>query len=336
MENIDFVIPWVDGNDREWQSKKREFASKEKVESLESNDFLGDADSESRYRDYGSLKYLLRSIEKFAPWVNHVFLVTDHQRPKWLCEGGKLRIVDHTEIIDRKYLPTFNSNAIELNVHKIADLSEHFVLFNDDFLLTSPVKPSDFFRNGQPVDAAIFYPIFPREDFDRIRLNCTMPINENFDKRKVERKFFFKIFNFKYKKKLINNLFDLPYSKIMGIYDFHIPVAYSKKEFKKVWKKESSLLKETVTHRFRSNTDVSHWLIRYWRLMEGDFTVQSLPFGRYFNMDQVDEWSKALDSKRLKTICINDINDLNDFSDLQNIFNEKLEKKFPNSSSWEA
>ena len=335
MEKIDFVIPWVDGSDPDWIERKGTFSNKNKLENSVDDDYLDDANTENRYRDYGSLKFLLRSIEKFAPWVNNVFLVTDRQRPKWLRENDKLRVVDHTEIIDQKFLPTFNSNAIELNVHKIVGLSENFVLFNDDFLLTSPVKPTDFFKNGHPVDAAIFYPIFPREGFDRIRLNCVIPINNNFDKRKVEKKFFFKIFNFKYKKKLINNLFDLPYPNIMGIYDFHIPIAYSKREFKLVWHEESSLLKETVSHRFRGNTDVSHWLIRYWRLMEGDFSAQSLPFGRYFNMDQIDEWSKALDSKRLKTICINDVSDPNAFSALQNIFQKKLGDKFPVPSVWE-
>ncbi|NLR31736.1 Stealth CR1 domain-containing protein [Levilactobacillus tujiorum] len=333
MKSIDFVIPWVDGSDLQWLEKK-ELTRKSNLK-VKQEDLLDDADTENRYRDYGALKYLLRSIDKFAPWVNHIFLVTDHQKPDWLNVKGKIRIIDHSEIIEHQYLPTFNSNAIELNAHKIPGLSENFVLFNDDFLLNAPVQPEDFFRDDHPVDAAIFHPIFPESDFDRIKLNCVMVINQHFKKREVERKNFLKIFNIKYKKMLIHNMLAFPYSRIMGFYDFHLPIAYTKEEFRTVWQEEPSLLRETVSHKFRSNTDISHWVIRYWRLMTGDFVTQSLPFGKYFNMGQVHSWSTALSSKVYKAVCINDIDDLTNATNLQDVFDKKLEEKFPDASSWE-
>lgn len=66
---IDFVISWVDENDSKWISKKNKYKK---------------ANDEARFRDYGTLKYVFRSIEKFAPWVHKVYLITDNQVPKWL------------------------------------------------------------------------------------------------------------------------------------------------------------------------------------------------------------------------------------------------------------
>ena len=85
-----------------------------------------------RYRDWEILKYLFRSIENFAPWVNNVYFVTCGHLPAWLnTECPKLQIVSHKDFIPEKYLPTFNSHSIEWNFHRIKNLSEHFVYFND-------------------------------------------------------------------------------------------------------------------------------------------------------------------------------------------------------------
>lgn len=71
--------------------------------------------------------YWFRGVEKFAPWVNKVYLVMDNQKPDWLnLESEKLVLVDHKEIINNDYLPVFSSNTIECNIHKIPNLSEHF------------------------------------------------------------------------------------------------------------------------------------------------------------------------------------------------------------------
>ena len=126
MKEIDFVITWVDGSDENWQKKKRKYIE----------DKAGD---EVHYRDWGLLRYLFRSIEKYAPWVHRVYLVTDGQTPEWLnTEHKKLVVTDHKDFIPAEYLPTFNSHTIELNLHRIRGLEEQFVYFNDDFLLTKP------------------------------------------------------------------------------------------------------------------------------------------------------------------------------------------------------
>ena len=42
------------------------------------------------------------------------------------------------------YLPSYNSSAIELNIHRIRGLSEHFIYFNDDMFKIKDTQPSDF------------------------------------------------------------------------------------------------------------------------------------------------------------------------------------------------
>jgi hypothetical protein len=143
---VDIVYTWVDGTDPSWLARKAQFNN---------SPASPDATSALRFSDRGELKHSLRSIEMFAPWVNHIWLVTDNQRPSWLVEDDKLTVVDHREIFtDPSVLPVFNSHAIETQIHHIPDLAEHFVYFNDDLFLARPVTPELFFAgNGMSLFA---------------------------------------------------------------------------------------------------------------------------------------------------------------------------------------
>ena len=126
MDKIDFVLLWVDDNDPVWLEQKNHYLKQEKELSH------SDANSDCRYREHGLLRYWFRAVEQFTPWVNKVFFVTCGQKPEWLDEShSKLCLVNHKDYIPAEYLPTFHSNTIELNLHRIDNLSEHFVLFND-------------------------------------------------------------------------------------------------------------------------------------------------------------------------------------------------------------
>jgi hypothetical protein len=135
---IDVVYTWVDGSDPAWLERRRPFApSHDRVDA-----------SSSRYHDRDELRYSLRSVRSFAPWVRRIFLVTDQQRPTWLT-GDEITVVDHRELFpDPDVLPTFNSHAIETVLHRIPGLSEHFVYFNDDVLVGRPIQPELFFSPG--------------------------------------------------------------------------------------------------------------------------------------------------------------------------------------------
>ena len=95
------------------------------------------------------MRYWFRGIEKFMPFVNKIFFVTWGHIPEWLnTDNEKLVIVNHRDYIPEKYLPTYNSNVIEMNFHRIKDLSECFVNFNDDMFITDYVTEDYFFKKG--------------------------------------------------------------------------------------------------------------------------------------------------------------------------------------------
>ena len=146
MKKIDLVYLWVDGNDPAHRAKKnRALAGLGRPAPKWTDEPAKD--------DYEELKYSLRSVEKFAPWINHIYIVTDGHRPAWLnADNPKVTIVDHAEIIPKDLLPTFNSNMIEFFIYKIPGLSEHFLYANDDMFFGKPVEPDFFFdETGNPI-----------------------------------------------------------------------------------------------------------------------------------------------------------------------------------------
>lgn len=143
---IDLVYMWVDGNDAAWKAKRNSFVA---ASQLQTQEVVGDA----RWRNIDELRYSLRSVEQFAPWVNHIYIVTDNQHPEWLdLSHPKVTIVDHTEIMPADALPVFSSSAIESTLHRIPGLSEHFILGNDDTMFTLPTTRETFFtKQGRPI-----------------------------------------------------------------------------------------------------------------------------------------------------------------------------------------
>lgn len=146
---VDAVFTWVDGSDPAWQDRRdRRLASDPSTSSLHA-----ESANEARYASMDELRFALRSIHTYAPWFRTIFLVTDRQVPDWLdTEHPRIRVVDHRDIFtDPKVLPTFNSHAIESQLHHIEDLSEQFVYFNDDIFLARATPPSRFFdETGRP------------------------------------------------------------------------------------------------------------------------------------------------------------------------------------------
>ena len=128
---MDAVITYVDGRDPLWQ---KEFAQ-----------WAGAPIVEKRYRDWDTLRFLFRALEKNMPFLRRVFLIVSgpSQVPAWISD--KVRIVYHNEIIPEDQLPTFNSRTIEMFLHRIPDLDEQFLYFNDDMFPLLPCEAEDFF-----------------------------------------------------------------------------------------------------------------------------------------------------------------------------------------------
>lgn len=134
---MDAVITYVNGLDPVWRD---EYSRALNVPALD-----------KRFRDWGTLKYLLRGIETHMPFVRNIHLVVSGptQVPGWA--SGRLNVVTHRDIIPEEFLPTFNSTTIEMFLHRIPGLDERFIYFNDDMFPVAPCKEEDFFRDGKIV-----------------------------------------------------------------------------------------------------------------------------------------------------------------------------------------
>ena len=151
---IDAVITWVDGDDPRHKAKREKYGDS----TIASRD---DVAGTTRFRSVGEIFYCVASLNRFAPWLNKIYIVTDEQDPKideqikeLFGEGHiPMEIVDHKIIFEgyEEYLPTFNSISIESMTWRIPGLSEYYIEFNDDLILAAPTTPEDFFTEDGKV-----------------------------------------------------------------------------------------------------------------------------------------------------------------------------------------
>jgi len=167
---IDIVYTWVDGSDPLWLARKEQYLALELSKKNISDEYTQELQQEyrkclnlkaltvdsathNRFADHDELRYSLRSVYLNAPFVNHIYIVTMNQIPGWFKPHPKVTFVNHADIFPNSAdLPTFNSHAIESNLHRIPGLSEYFLYFNDDVFLGNLVIPEDFFTlAGKPL-----------------------------------------------------------------------------------------------------------------------------------------------------------------------------------------
>lgn len=334
---IDAVVLWVDDKDDGWQKEK----------ALYQGETDTSAQDVSRFRSWDNFQFFFRGIEKFAPWINHIYLVTNGQKPSWLnLDHPKLTLVTHAEIMPMDALPTFNSRAIELCINKIKGLSEQFIYFNDDMFLTAPCSPSDFFIDGLPVDNPILgtnIPVKGPKGFgETFSTAYTLGIiNGNFWKKSViggknRYKWFGLHIGFR---GLCSALTKSHHLFFDGFKNHHCCQPFLKSIFDKVWDKEYDVMNETVHHRFRSNIDVNQWFIRYWQLAENSFEPSSLNNRYFVNIcdENAKSTAKKIKSRKYITMCINDseICELHHFDKAKLMVLESFQQILPTKSSFE-
>lgn len=327
---VDVVITWVDGNDPEWQ--------KEKASYTPGNKAFKAASGNIRYRDWENLQYLFRGIETFMPWVNRVFFITWGHLPSWLnTECEKLRIVRHDEFIPEEYRPTFNSNTIELNLHRISDLSERFINFNDDMFVIGPTKKEDFFENGFPKTAAILspYPITP-QGIACTEVNNLEIINTYFSTKDVKKNLK-KWINTKYGKKVLRTILFMNFSSILGIYEPHSPLSLRKSILESLWKRQTAAFENTSKHKFRTKEDINIWLIRQWQIMTGDFIPRSVKFEQLATLPKGEDTALKLLEQcgDCRLLCINDSFGVENFDETKEKINGAFERLLPEKSKFE-
>lgn len=299
---IDFVIPWVDPSDPQWQEDFKKYAV---------DPMAADARFE-RYRDWGLLKFWFRGVEKFSPWVNKIHFITYGHVPEWLdVNHQKINIVRHEDYIPKEFLPVFSSHPIELFMNRIEGLAEHFVYFNDDFYITNKISESDFFVNDLPCDMAIQNVISGSDRMMMsIQANNLSVLNKKFNKRKLLKNNFFKWFNFRYPiSYLLRSIILYPWPTFSGFLEPHLPQPFLKTTLNKVWEENRELLNNTMKSKFRSQTDVNQYLFKNWQLCSGNFFPKNIIKNEKYHQltdNTIDIVVASIKNKKNKIVVVND------------------------------
>ena len=328
--DIDFVITWVDMDDPKWKAEFSKYSGKKDNEK--------NGVSDARFRDYGFLKYWFRGVDKFAPWVRKIHFVTSGQKPEWLDENNpKINLVNHKDYIPAEFLPTYNSVVIERYLHKIPDLAEHFVYFNDDFYIINKVSTERFFKNGVPCDIAVFqYNPSWSQWYKRIKNNLKI-INRHFDKKEVMTRDHDKWFHKSYGSRVRWNYLLKPYGKFITLRTPHNAQPYLKSTFEEVWAVAGKELTETSINRFRAVTDYTPELFSTWQICKGNFE----PYNTYSDtkmfplMIKPKQAIKAIYNQSYSLICLNDNVHIRNYAQVMENIKDAFESILPEKSSFE-
>lgn len=242
--DIDLVYLWVNGNDPQWLAKRNACIGKTEEKSA--------VNCDGRYADNDELKYSLRSIDKYAPWIRRIFIVTDNQVPVWLdTSNARVRIVDHKEIMPDVCLPCFNSAVIEHFLYKIPGLAEHFIYANDDMFINKPVTPETFFgKDGLPIVR------FNRRPFRKWTLLF---------KEKVQGK---RLSNYVQTIRNSAELVEKKYGKYYGGKTHHNIDAYLRSDYEHAAKVFEDEIRTTLPNHVRSENDIQRNIYSYVALAE--------------------------------------------------------------------
>jgi hypothetical protein len=308
--DIDLVFSWVDGSSPEYIAARR--AQMEGV-------VLGEGDDhEARFRQINELKYALRSVYMFAPWIRRIFIATDSPAPAWLAEHPTVTIVRSEEFFsDPSVLPTHNSQAVECQLHNIEGLSEHFLYSNDDMFFGRPVSPDMFFTPGGITKFI--------EAETRIGLGDNAAERSGFENAaRVNRKLLWNRFGRITTRHLEHTAAPLRRSV----------VAKMEREFPEEFRK-------TAASRFRAadNISVTNSFYHYYALLTGRAVTQTAAKVRYVDTTAragLNYLPKLLAKRNMDFFCLND----GSFPEVPaderaQLVTDFLEKYFPIKAPWE-
>lgn len=335
MEKIDFVVTWLDSSDPQWQKQYEIY-----------KDAKGDK-GKARFREMNIFQYWFRAVERYAPWVNKVFLITNGKFPDWINKDNpKLVLVKHEDYMPKDILPTFNSCAIELYMHRIKGLSEHFVYFNDEMLLNGPITPDYYFKDGLPCDfnkeTCLNVPIYTKTERFSIYMSMLADIgivNAHFNRWETvcqsPKRWLGPHLGLK---GLIMSGILMKQRLFVGFSNYHTEQAYLKSTFEDVWEKEPEFLSSSCT-RFREDVIANPYLFRYWQFAKNKFYPQKRKFAtfHFFDKNVASGIEKALFNPQIASVCLNDSSLCpdDDFEYLDSHITKWFEKKFPEKSSFE-
>ncbi len=332
---IDIVIPWVDDSDPEWIKERNYWAKETDHDSFEK--------SNMRFQSWDNLRYWFRSVELSLPWVNRIFFITWGHIPTFLNrDNPKLCIIKHSDFIPEKYLPTFNVNTIEMNFHRIDELSDNYIYFNDDTMPIVPIDEEYFFKDDMVCDEAVEN-IITTTSFGAVshatryaQVNNMFIINKYFKKREVQAKNPEKWFCDDYGDRLERTKACAFWYDFPGFYDPHMANALKKSTLAHLWDIEPEALDAGSRNKFRGYSDVTQYLIRYWQLCTGEFNPRRTQ-GKVF-FPTINTYQEVVDAIRNKTypmISFNENCTPDEFKIMKAAINDALEEAFPEKSSFE-
>jgi len=292
---MDIVITYVDGNDPVWRQDYEKYTNVPVMQ--------------KRFRDWGTLKYLLRGVETRMPFIRNVYLVVSHpsQIPQW-AETSKLNIVLHKDIIPEEYLPTFNCNPIEMHLHRIPGLDEEFLYFNDDMFPVGDCRPEDFFRDGKAV-IGYYTHLFASGMYKKICRNSDRLARRALGLRP-------------------SCLFTRPQ---------HICSPMLKSECEEIYEKVKEEILKTTACRVRTENDLNQYLFLDYMNYKG-LVIHEKISNKHFSVAvaSAEKLRGFLLNPTSNLVCINDVHlSESRYESLRIAIHESFEAAFPNKSVYE-
>lgn len=317
-EKIDLVYLWCNLDDPNFKQRKENFLKGQIIDK--------EANNPCRFVDNGELKYSLRSVELYAPWVNKIYIVTDNQIPNWLnLNNPKIQIINQNDILLYSAIPSFNSIAIEHSIKNIPNLEEHFIYANDDMFFNDYTPPEFFFnKKGCPISRF----------------------------RKKRKKRHYTLYEY-----ALNNAENLIYKKFKINLNFephHNIDAYLKSEVINCYETFKNEIDKTINSHFRNKENVERAIYQKYFIAhkKGEFKRVSKvdcklnPIKRLINLikkeykkdsclifPQGRNIEETLNKFKPYLFCINDSEETT--NEDRKYLKEFLQKKFPNKSAFE-
>ena len=327
---IDIIIPWVNSNDHIWQGIYEKCLGTECIDTC-------------RFQSWDNLQYIFRGIEEFMPWINRVFLITWGHLPEWLnVDCKRLCIVRHDEYIPVEYLPTFNSNTIEMNYWRISELSENFILFNDDLFPLRQITKDYYFKDGLPCEEAVETHFILKADkgldlqMNYACVNNMVILNRHFDKREVVTKNKEKWFSPLYGERVKQNENLQFWNNFESFVYPHEAMPMKKSVMREIWEKEPEILDIASRNKFRAHSDVTQRLVTMWQICSGEFAPTKYRGKLYIlNKDNYLDAAEDIRKRAYPIISLNETVTGEDFEIVKKEINAALEEILPNKSSFE-
>lgn len=329
-EPIDFVITWVNDQDRDWQHRRA-------VAAGETADSLGDA-SDIRYRDWGLLKYWFRSVEAYCPWVRRVHLVTDTRLPDWLdTDHPRLNVVDGRTLKGAD-VNTFSSRSIEARLHEIDGLSEQYVYFNDDFFIGRPLPPDFFFRRGLPYGVNVPTILADGDYRAHAMLHASGLINRHFRRRDYLRTMLRRSLRPSSGRELMRIPLFFACSRIPPVTDTHVGIPLLKSVVTEAYAAEPEAVEQARRTVFRSRNETAPiYYATMWHLATGKYFARSKKaIGTYFSLahSSLTDVVTAIEGDGYPQFCLND-GEVGDVEGTKTAVVRAFERKLPTASSFE-